>query len=196
MYTNIKKVAINLFNWIITDVRNIPKQRKYVFVEFGGGGVGGGQTIFFHQIVKLWIIRKFLNWIFTKCPEYSRSGEIHFWGIGGFKITFFFRYSENWLKRNIWAKFGLCVRNIPNVGQLSDRGFWGIAQKKGWGKMLFLLNPETKSQGRTFEILITWIGQLFKEIQQKEVFFVRISPGWRYIFSQNYPPQNFFELCF
>ncbi len=29
-----KKVAIiNLFNWIITDVRNIPKQGKYVLEE-------------------------------------------------------------------------------------------------------------------------------------------------------------------
>ncbi len=25
-----KKVAINLFNWIITDIRNIPKKEKYV----------------------------------------------------------------------------------------------------------------------------------------------------------------------
>ncbi len=30
-----KKIAINFFNWIITDVRNIPKQEKYVLEELG-----------------------------------------------------------------------------------------------------------------------------------------------------------------
>ncbi len=42
--------------------------------------------------------------------------------------------------------------------------------KRGEG-IFFFFNPETKSQDDTFWILITTIGQLFKEIQQKEVFF-------------------------
>ncbi len=32
-----KKVAINIFNWIITDIRNFPKQGKYVLKEIGLG---------------------------------------------------------------------------------------------------------------------------------------------------------------
>ncbi len=100
----------------------------------------------------------------------SRHREIHFWRRGGwrFKKIISFRLCENGSKRNIWAKFWHGVRNIPTGATIGQR-FLEDYSKRGVGKFLFFWILKLKAK-MPFEILITRIHQLFREIQQKEVF--------------------------